>query len=77
MLLLAECTLPNRYLIHVSWMMLLAECVSAKPLLNPCQPDNVAHRVHPIKSVPDLCQPDNVAYRVSLSQTVARFMSAE
>ena len=31
MLLLTDYTPPNRYLIHVSRMMLLAECISAKP----------------------------------------------
>ena len=76
MMLLVECTPPNRYLIYVSHMMLFAECISAKPLPDPCQPHDVAHRVHPAKSVPDLRQLDDIAHRVPLGQTVARSMSA-
>ena len=55
---------PNRCPIYVSRMVSLAECVSAKPWPDPCQPHAVARRVHPAKSVPDPRQPHVVARRV-------------
>ena len=42
----------------------------SQPLPNPCQPHDVARRVHSIKLVPDLRQPHAVAHRVHSAKSV-------
>ena len=57
--------------------MSLAECVSAKLLLDLRQPHSVIRRVRLRQTLPDPRQSYDVARRVRLSQTVVRSMSAE